>query len=531
MRMDPAAPSSGDDASDAEVTMDDERTLARAVPPSPSSNAGAGKKPPTARRCPTCQQAFSGEARFCPFDGDALEAAPDWNPAADPLIGQVVDGRYEVTAVIGEGGMGTVYEVRHATLGRRFALKVLRRDIADAEHTARFIQEAKAAAAIGHPNIVAVSDFGELAVGGTGPGAKHAPPVPYFVMEYLSGISLAQLLRAEKTIDPARAAELVLQCASGLAAAHAAGVIHRDLKPDNVFLIRNGDREFVKLLDFGVAKMAGAGRLTRAGMVFGTPHYMSPEQAAGQSVDHRADVYALGVILYECLTSKVPFEADTYMGVLTKHMFATPEPIDRAAPDASRLGPFGAITMRCLSKAPGDRYASMAELVSALETALEDSGRTSGRGDRSGRARSRSRSVSGTPGLRPVVGPVGIGLGVVVVLVVGVLAARELRGGSVEAATPPVASGSAVASGNAVTTAAPMVTGTGASPSPSTGGTTAVPVVTATAAPVDTGAVTASSAGTGKGKPAGTSTGARPVRNDGPRKGKGSGELIDPWNK
>ena len=282
--------------------------------------------------------------------------------------------------------MGTVYEVRHTTLGRRFALKVLRRDIADAEHTARFIQEAKAAAAIGHPNIVAVSDFGELVVrdgrpAGLGAGGARwggppnpRPPVPYFVMEYLTGISLASLLRAEKTLDPLRAADIVLQCAAGLSAAHAAGVIHRDLKPDNVFLTRSGEREFVKLLDFGVAKMAGAGRLTRAGMVFGTPHYMSPEQAAGQSVDHRADIYALGVILYESLAGKVPFEADTYMGVLTKHMFATPEPIDRVVPDASTLGTLGPIVMRCLAKSPHDRYASMAELVAALEGSLAEAG-------------------------------------------------------------------------------------------------------------------------------------------------------------
>ena len=130
----------------------------------------------------------------------------------------------------------------------------------------------------------------------------------------------------------------------------------------------------MKLLDFGVAKMAGAGRLTRAGMVFGTPHYMSPEQAAGQSVDHRADVYALGIILYEAIAGRVPFEADTYMGVLTKHMFATPEPIDRAAPDASSLGALGPITMRCLAKSPHDRFASMAEVVAAIEHALEDAG-------------------------------------------------------------------------------------------------------------------------------------------------------------
>ena len=499
--------------------MDDDRGVtggARGVPPSPSSVAGGGKKPPTARRCPSCQQAFSGEARFCPFDGDVLVEAPDWNPAADPLIGQIVDGRYEVTAVIGEGGMGTVYEVRHTTLGRRFALKVLRRDIADAEHTARFIQEAKAAAAIGHPNIVAVSDFGDLEVAAPGDPSKRGPTVPYFVMEYLTGISLAQLLRAEKTLEPARAAELTLQCASGLAAAHAAGVIHRDLKPDNVFLIRNGDREFVKLLDFGVAKMAGAGRLTRAGMVFGTPHYMSPEQAAGQSVDPRADVYALGVILYECLTGKVPFEADTYMGVLTKHMFATPEPIDRAAPDASRLGAFGPIAMRCLAKSPSDRYASMAELVAALETALEESARSAaaGRSERTGfrlRFRGRNAGATGaTPGLRPVVGPLGIGLGVATAMLVGVLVVRELRGGRVEAATP-VASASAP----------PPVTSATATGSP-------VAIPSATAPPVDTAAGTTPTTIPVKGKPVSTSS--RPVRGPEPtRKGKPGGELLDPW--
>ena len=163
-------------------------------------DAGSAKHP-RARRCPTCQQAFSGEARFCPFDGDALTEAPDWNPAADPLIGTSVDGRYEVLSVLGEGGMGTVYEVRHATLGRRFALKVLRRDLADIEHTARFIQEAKAAAAIGHTNIVAVTDFGTMPVG---KGATQE--VPYFVMELLTGVSLASLLRAEQTLEPVRAA-------------------------------------------------------------------------------------------------------------------------------------------------------------------------------------------------------------------------------------------------------------------------------------------------------------------------------------
>ncbi|HVY48703.1 MAG TPA: serine/threonine-protein kinase, partial [Minicystis sp.] len=337
-----------------DAASDEERTLERP----------GGARPP-AHACPTCGQVFSGEARFCPFDGDPLVGAPAYSPAADPFIGKVVDGRYEVVSVLGEGGMGTIYEVRHATLGRRFALKVLRRDIADPELVARFIQEAKAAAAIGHPNIVAVNDFGSIPVerGGT---------VPYFVMERLEGASLAEVLRERGMLAPRRAAGIVLQCAAGLAATHEAGVVHRDLKPDNVFLVRHGDREAVKLLDFGVAKMAGAGRLTRAGTVYGTPHYMSPEQAAGHAVDHRADVYALGIILYECLSGRVPFEADSYMGVLTKHMFAAPEPIEQVMRDARGLGALGPIVMRCLAKEPADRYASMKELAAALELFLRD---------------------------------------------------------------------------------------------------------------------------------------------------------------
>jgi serine/threonine protein kinase len=474
----------------------DEGASRRVPPPSPSSSS---RKAPSARRCPSCAQAFSGEARFFPFDGDALVDAPDWNPSADPLIGQVVDGRYEVASVIGEGGMGTVYEVRHATLGRRFALKVLRRDIADAEHSARFIQEAKAAAAIGHPNIVAVSDFGELSLGEAGRRTR----VPYFVMEYLSGISLAQLLRAEKTLDPLRAGEIALQCAAGLSAAHAAGVVHRDLKPDNVFLTRNGDREFVKLLDFGVAKMAGTGRLTRAGMVFGTPHYMSPEQAAGQSVDHRADVYALGVILYECLAGRVPFEADTYMGVLTKHMFATPEPVDRMVPDASRLGALGPICMRCLAKSPHDRYPSMAEVVAAIEGALADAGIP-----RPGALRSERPQAGGPsrrpapvvdeesispPKLKPVVGPVGFGLGGLALVLLLLLGVREIRGSgsspdkaAAASAVPPVSAATSPSTGE---TARPSQDGapSGARPpataAPASSSSAAAPVEAQTSAP------------------------------------------------
>jgi serine/threonine-protein kinase len=312
-------------------------------------------------RCPTCNQHFSGDARFCPFDGDPLVAAVGYRPEADPLIGKVVDGRYEVESVIGEGGMGSVYCVRHRALEKRFALKVMRADLAtEGELAARFIQEAKAAAAIGHPNIVQITDFGQLPT-----------RAPYFVMELLDGTPLSKLIRKGGPLPAGQAVRVLQQAASALSAAHAAGVVHRDLKPDNIHITAAGA---VKILDFGVAKMAGRGRLTRTGMVFGTPHYMSPEQASGGDVDHRADIYALGIIMYEMFTGRVPFEADSYMGVLTKHMFMVPEPPSQVNPAARELGALEDVTMRCLEKKPELRYASMEELVQDIEKIVQFSG-------------------------------------------------------------------------------------------------------------------------------------------------------------
>jgi serine/threonine-protein kinase len=348
-------------------------------------------------------------------------------------------------------------------------------------------------------------------------------------MEYLSGISLASLLRAEKTLDPVRAAEIVLQCAAGLSAAHAAGVIHRDLKPDNIFLTRSSEREFVKLLDFGVAKMAGAGRLTRAGMVFGTPHYMSPEQAAGQGVDHRADIYALGVILYETLAGRVPFEADTYMGVLTKHMFATPEPIERVVPDASSLGALGPIAMRCLAKSPHDRYPSMAELVAAIEAALADAGiprpglRSERPGARGLRPQTRGRRDSDepvtTPGLRPVVGPMGIGLGALAVVVAVVLGVRELRGSSASVSLAP---------------AEPNGPPPGASLPPPPPATLVAETAVASSTPSAVPPTASVTADPPKPSSAAVSLPVRPFKPRGDKGKKpppGGGDIRDPWNK
>jgi serine/threonine-protein kinase len=307
----------------------------------------------SARRCPSCKQHFTGDASFCPFVGDVLVAA--YRADADPLIGTVIGGRYEVQRVLGEGGMGTVYGVRHRSLDKGFALKVMRADMArQGELAARFIQEARAAAAIGHPNIVQITDFGEQPNG-----------APYFVMELLDGVSLNKLLRSGGPPPFARALRLLKQVAAALGAAHAAGVVHRDLKPDNIHVTAN---DIVKVLDFGVAKMAGAGRLTRTGMVFGTPHYMSPEQASGGAVDHRTDIYALGIIMYEMFAGRVPFEADSYMGVLTKHMFMVPEPPSRVNAAVRELGALEDVTLRCLEKKPEARYASMDALIVEIES-------------------------------------------------------------------------------------------------------------------------------------------------------------------
>lgn len=323
-----------------------------------------------AKRCASCGTHYSGHVRFCPFDGEPLSPAPDWDPTSDPLVGRVVSERFEVEAVIAEGGMGTVYRVRHIALGSVFAMKVLRRDLADDhEVAARLVDEARATAAIGHPNIVGVTDFGNI-------GKDVLPDLvrsnlPYFVMELVSGDSFADLIRDEVKLSPARTVHIIKQVAAALGAAHAVGIIHRDLKPDNIHVGLDDDgREMAKVLDFGVAKIIGSSKKTQAGMVFGTPHYMSPEQGQGHAIDQRTDVYALGVLMYECLTGTVPFAADTYMGVVTKHMFAKPQPLAELDPELAGTA-LEAILMRCLEKDPNDRYDTMAELCDDLAS-LED---------------------------------------------------------------------------------------------------------------------------------------------------------------
>lgn len=275
---------------------------------------------------------------------------------AQALIGTLIDQRYRVEALLGEGGMGLVYRATHTRLNKPLAIKVLRSEnVREQEVLARFRREAESASNIGNEHIVDISDFGTLPDGST-----------YFVMECLEGLDLIDAIDAVQRLPENRAIHIARQICMALGAAHDAGIVHRDLKPENVFLIRRGDDDdFVKVLDFGIAKVANRPhRLTRDGEVLGTPHYMSPEQCAGDDIDHRTDIYALGVLLYEMVTGHVPHDADTMMGILTKQMYEDPVPprvrVSRVSAELER------IIMRCLAKKPEQRYPTMGEMEADL---------------------------------------------------------------------------------------------------------------------------------------------------------------------
>lgn len=285
-----------------------------------------------------------------------VASAPAPGGPDDPFIGELVDGRYRVLRLLGVGGIGLVYLCRQETLEKPVALKVLRPEyVLHEDLNARFINEARAASAIKSPRIVDTLDVGTLPNG-----------APYFVMEYVDGETLASLLDRDGRVDLNVALDIARQLAEGLEAAHAAGVVHRDLKPENVFLAHTPEGLFAKIFDFGIAKVARARkRLTYAGAVFGTPHYMSPEQARGEEVDARSDLYALGVMLFEMVTGRVPFDGEDPLAVMSQHVDRVP-PLMSSITGTALPADLEAIVARCLAKDPRDRYANGAELLRDL---------------------------------------------------------------------------------------------------------------------------------------------------------------------
>jgi eukaryotic-like serine/threonine-protein kinase len=277
------------------------------------------------------------------------------------MVGEVLDGRYKIFKKLGEGGMGEVYAADHVHIEKQFAIKLLKAEIvSNAEAVKRFQQEARSASSIKHRNIIGVEDFGRLPDGRI-----------YMCMEFLSGAPLNEMIQQPMGAD--RLLNILIQSGHGLAAAHAKGITHRDMKPENIFVTQEGNppNDVPKLLDFGIAKVAGndgQNNLTRTGTIFGTPFYMAPEQALGNPVDQRTDIYAMGVIMYECFTGSLPFQGESFMGILTQHITTAPEPVAQRASKAGRALPMGIaeIIMRCMDKDPNQRFQTMDELVNAL---------------------------------------------------------------------------------------------------------------------------------------------------------------------
>ncbi len=332
--------------------------------------------------CPTCGRAVSLRLGACPYDGTpvdsatAIAVASTINPSLKGLeasseverrLKGEAFGKYVVEELIGRGGMGTVYRVTHADLGNSFALKLMDHRIVDsADAHTRFLREARAAARIDHPNVIRVLDY-----------ARHPTLGSYLVMDLLVGTSLDKLLAAEGPLSEGRTIALGMQVCDALAAAHDEGVVHRDLKPANIFLTRGRGDETVKVMDFGVAKVAAdaATLLTRPGTVIGTPLYMSPEQWDNRDIGPRSDIYSFGVVLYEMLTGRVPIRGAGITEVAKNLATTKPLPPRAIRPEISPA--MEAIVLRCLEKEANDRFATMRDVSEALAEALASPATTS----------------------------------------------------------------------------------------------------------------------------------------------------------
>src|SRR5687767_13215830 len=309
--------------------------------------------------CATCGTTYGATVRICVRDGTPLATGRTDNQ----LLGTLLDGKYRIDSFLSAGGMGSVYRALHVMLDKTVAVKVIRNELVTSDEVvARFQREARAASNLHHPNIVSVYDLGQTPDG-----------TLYIAMEFIDGPSLKDVIRRNGPLAPRESIDILRQVASALSAAHRKQIVHRDLKSDNLMLASEGARRVVKLVDFGIAKTFDEStQLTAAGYMLGTPHYMSPEQAAGKPVDHRADLYSLGVILYEMLTGDVPFGDAGLTSVLVRLATEVPPAPSARRPDARVSPALDAVAMRCLEKDPDRRFQSADEFADALERALAE---------------------------------------------------------------------------------------------------------------------------------------------------------------
>ena len=308
--------------------------------------------------CPICERNYGDEVDVCQMDGAMLKL---FGVRQDPFLGKVIKSRYKVLRKLGEGGMGTVYLAEQMSIGRKVALKLLQGNYAlDDEFVGRFRREARLAASLNHRYIVTIYDFDQGEDGSL-----------FIAMEYLDGCKLSDVIRRDGPLGIRRAAQLGLQIAEGLDAAHRAGVIHRDIKPDNIMVAGEESAETIKLMDFGIARLRDVGatsRLTRADVIMGTPAYMAPEQAEGAEVSEQTDIYGLGIVLYEMLSGTVPFKASTPSTVLLKQIREAPLPLRKLRREIPAS--FERVVMQALEKKPQKRHRDMREVVQGLQRAV-----------------------------------------------------------------------------------------------------------------------------------------------------------------
>jgi len=313
------------------------------------------------KTCPVCGKEYPDTSKFCPVDGSTLRAA---SPTAD-LVGQVVADRYAIIKKLGEGGMGAVYLGEHVKMGRKSAIKVMNPSMAaDPDAISRFNREASNASRISHPNVCQIYDFGETREG-----------IIYLAMEFIQGAALTDIIEREGALAPPRAVRILRQSADALAAAHDLGIVHRDLKPDNIMIVQGRDgADVVKVVDFGIAKaVAGdeAGqKVTKTGLVVGTPEYMSPEQLSGDKLDGRSDIYSLGLVFYRMLTGVLPFQADSAQETMIKRLTDEPMPLAAARPDIAFPPKLQAVLDKALARSPAERYAVATDFAHDAEAAV-----------------------------------------------------------------------------------------------------------------------------------------------------------------